>query len=143
VISADRLQLISDALDIVRKHVLWTVPHTMAQLGYPEARHGQLDPADAHLSEAADPMLRDAFEPPTAALTVGGQARPGSISQNSPCRGSDGPAISKSSPTRTELAARRFGEQRGRAHLPRSERVWLGVGQQQRIADLTRRDGSQ
>jgi tetratricopeptide (TPR) repeat protein len=61
-------RLHQEALAIVRELVGWSVPHTLAQLACAEARLGDLDPAAAHLAEAAGLVL--ATPQPATATSV-------------------------------------------------------------------------
>jgi tetratricopeptide (TPR) repeat protein len=62
-----------EALTIVREILMWSVPHTLAQLGCAEARLGEREDAEAHLREAAALVLGTA-QPATAAVVLVGLA---------------------------------------------------------------------
>jgi hypothetical protein len=62
-----------EALTIVREILMWSIPHTLAQLGCAEARLGEREDAEAHLREAAALVLGTA-QPATAAVVLVGLA---------------------------------------------------------------------
>jgi predicted ATPase/DNA-binding SARP family transcriptional activator len=66
-------QLHQEALPTVREILHWSLPHTLGQLGYAEARLGQLDQAQARLHEAAALLLATP-QPASAALVLVGLA---------------------------------------------------------------------
>jgi tetratricopeptide (TPR) repeat protein len=66
-------QLHQEALAVVREILGWSVPHTLGQLGWAEARLGDLDAAATHLREAAA-LILTAPQPATAAVVLVGLA---------------------------------------------------------------------